>query len=134
MSPAGHHPPGNVKRDGKDSRDGSKDSKDAKDATTTKNKFESSRDVLAKYDPSKNITGPVMSKYERSVVLGMRIEQLARGAHPFVDVPADAPREQTRPEAVAERELFERKIPFLIKRTLPNGGAEYWRIEDMIVV
>jgi DNA-directed RNA polymerases I, II, and III subunit RPABC2 len=99
-------------------------------AAATSSIIESARDVLAKYDPTKNKSNPVMSKYERSAVLGMRIEQLARGAQPFVDLPPEADK---TPGAVAERELLERRLPFILKRTLPNGSHEYWRIEDLIV-
>lgn len=107
--------------------------------------LESLADIMKFYDPSKNITKPVITKYERAIVLGQRIEQLARGAQPFIDVHAQldgkelesmtafAQRDKVSPEAIAERELLERKLPFVIKRTLPNGKAEYWRIEDMIV-
>lgn len=85
-------------------------------------------DALASYDPSKNLSSPLLTKYERTAVIGQRIEQLARGAHPFVERSPDE-----SPEDVAERELLERKLPFIVKRTLPNGTHEYWRIEDMIV-
>jgi DNA-directed RNA polymerase I, II, and III subunit RPABC2 len=93
---------------------------------------DASRRELAQYDPRKNKSSQVMSKYERSAVMGMRIEQLARGAKPFVQL---TPEEEARmtPEDVAERELFERRVPFVIKRTLPNGAHEYWRIEDMVI-
>ena len=72
----------------------------------------------------------MLSKYERSIIMGLRIEQLARGAQAFVTL-ADS--EDTAPHYVAERELLERKLPYIIKRPMPNGTFEYWRIEDMIV-
>lgn len=97
--------------------------------TTGKALTDSAREVLSRYDPTTNKTSQVMSKYERSAVLGMRIEQLARGAKPFVEVGP----EDTGPDAIAERELLERRLPFILKRTLPNGTHEYWKIEDMIV-
>jgi DNA-directed RNA polymerases I, II, and III subunit RPABC2 len=93
-------------------------------------------DIMKNYDPKKNVTKPVITKYERAIVLGQRIEQLARGAPPFVDAGSLSSTDQENrvsPEMIAERELLERKLPFVIKRTLPNGKAEYWRIEDMIV-
>lgn len=107
-----------------------------KESSINKRGFETSRDILSKYDPANNRTNPVMSKYERSAVLGMRIEQLARGAQPFVDVSEmenELGPDGISPENIAERELMQRKLPFIIKRTMPNGTHEYWRIEDMIV-
>ncbi len=62
--------------------------------------------------------------------MGLRIEQLARGAQAFVAIDDG---EDNSPEHVAERELLERKLPYIIKRPMPNGTFEYWRIEDMIV-
>ena len=32
---------------------------------------------------------------------------------------------------IANRELQEKKIPFIIRRPLPNGGSEYWDIRDL---
>ena len=32
---------------------------------------------------------------------------------------------------IAEKELEEKKIPFIIRRPLPNGGSEYWKVEDL---
>lgn len=85
---------------------------------------------MAQYNPSTNKSSPVLSKYERSIIMGLRIEQLARGAQSFV---ALADGEDTSPQYVAERELLERKLPYIVKRPMPNGAFEYWRIEDMIV-
>jgi len=31
---------------------------------------------------------------------------------------------------IAERELLERKIPFKIRRYLPNNGYEEWELND----
>lgn len=93
---------------------------------------DSSRADMKRYDPRKNVSSQVMSKYERSAIIGMRIEQLARGATPFVTLSEE---EDARmgPEEIAERELVERRVPFILKRTLPNGMHEFWRIEDMII-
>ena len=32
---------------------------------------------------------------------------------------------------IAEKELNERKIPLIIQRQLPDGEAEYWKIEEL---
>ena len=33
---------------------------------------------------------------------------------------------------IAEIELKERKTPFIIKRDLPSGKNEFWKLSDMI--
>ena len=32
------------------------------------------------------------------------------------------------------KELEEKKIPFIIKRPLPNGGCEYWKLADLEIL
>ena len=31
---------------------------------------------------------------------------------------------------IVEKELIQRKIPFIIRRTLPNGTYEDWKLEE----
>ena len=35
---------------------------------------------------------------------------------------------------IAERELMQKKIPFIIKRPISNDKFEYWRLEDLEIV
>lgn len=35
------------------------------------------------------------------------------------------------PIQIAERELLEKKIPFKIRRHLPNNGYEEWDLKDL---
>jgi DNA-directed RNA polymerase subunit K/omega len=58
----------------------------------------------------------------------MRLEQIARGAHAYVDTTGI-----TNIRDIVLKELEERKIPFMLGRTLPNGKKEYYRLEDMIL-
>lgn len=93
--------------------------------------LEETEDLLSRCDPALNRTNRVMTKYERAIVIGERIEQLARGAVPFVDLGVET---GIAAEDIAERELAEKRLPFIVKRTLPNGTMEYWRVADMIIV
>jgi DNA-directed RNA polymerase I, II, and III subunit RPABC2 len=88
------------------------------------------KDVIANYDPKKNITKNILSKYEKTKILGLRMEQLARSAEPYVDFKPEA----FDPYDIAIKELRDRKLPFMLCRTLPNGRKEYWRLEDMIIL
>lgn len=72
-------------------------------------------------------TIPFLTRYELTRVLGMRAQQLDHGAQPLVSVPPDVLDGYT----IAEAELAQKKIPFIIRRPLPGGESEFWRIEDL---
>ena len=72
-------------------------------------------------------TVPFLTKYERARVLGQRAKQINMGAQAFVKVPDNV----IDGIVIAELELKEKKIPFIIKRPLPNGACEYWNIKDL---
>ncbi len=88
-------------------------------------------DIMRKYDPSQNKTRNILSKFEKVKILGLRNEQLQRGAQPYVDVDTSS---SFNPKNIALQELHEKKIPFMIKRQLPDGSTEYWRLDDMIIL
>ena len=70
-------------------------------------------------------TSPRLTKFEKTQLIGMRIEQIARGALPAVEVD---PLSSIRDIVLKELEL--KKIPLMVSRTLPNGVVENWAIED----
>lgn len=72
-------------------------------------------------------TIPLLTKYELARVLGMRAKQINMGATPFVKVPTIIVDGYT----IASMELKQKKIPFIIRRPLPNGGCEYWKVSDL---
>ena len=72
-------------------------------------------------------TIPVLTKYEKTRVLGLRGKQLDAGAQPFVKVPNTVVDGYT----IALMELKQKLIPFVIRRPLPNGGCEYWKVSDL---
>lgn len=86
-------------------------------------------DVMRSYDPSKNRTRNILSKYEKVKILGIRAEQLQRGAEPLIAWDRDFD-----PREIAIEELKQRKTPFMICRKLPDGTREYYRLEDMIIL
>ena len=67
-------------------------------------------------------TIPILTKYEMTRILGQRAKQLDSGAKSFVKVPVNV----IDGYFIAMLELEQKKIPFIIKRPLPNGGVEYW--------
>jgi DNA-directed RNA polymerase I, II, and III subunit RPABC2 len=75
-------------------------------------------------------TIPYLTKYERARVLGQRAKQIETGAKPLVKVPETI----VDGYLIAELELREKKIPFIIRRPIPGGGCEYWSIKDLEIV
>ena len=73
------------------------------------------------------ITSPYLTKYERARILGTRALQLSKNAPPMV-VPMPG---ETDPYKLAERELNEKKIPFIIRRYLPDRTYEDWKLQDL---
>jgi DNA-directed RNA polymerase subunit K/omega len=72
-------------------------------------------------------TLPFLTKFERARILGQRAKQINSGASPFVKIPDKF----MDGYAIAELELAEKVIPFIIRRPLLNGSSEYWRIQDL---
>jgi len=75
-------------------------------------------------------TIPWLTKYERARVLGLRAKQLNNGADAFIEIPPG----MINGNKIALEELNQKKIPFIIRRPIPNGGTEYWRLEDLVLL
>lgn len=78
-----------------------------------------------------------MTKYERAriigspgVIEGTRALQISKNAPVLVDLG----KEDMDPILIAEKELAERKIPFLIRRYLPDGSYEDWKVNELSIV
>jgi len=72
-------------------------------------------------------TIPYLTKYEKARILGQRAKQINSGAYPFVKVPETV----IDGYIIAEMELKQKRIPFIIRRPLPNGGSEYWKVQEL---
>ena len=75
-------------------------------------------------------TIPYLTKYERARILGQRAKQIEIGAKPLVKVPENI----IDSYIIAELELREKKIPFIIRRPIPGGSCEYWNIKDLEII
>jgi len=75
-------------------------------------------------------TIPFLTKYEKTRVLGQRAKQINSGSAPFVEVDDNI----MDGLLIAQKELHQKKIPFIIQRPLPNGGSEYWRLNDLEMI
>ena len=75
-------------------------------------------------------TLPFLTKYEKARILGERAKQINKGAKPMIEVGPDI----IDGYLIALREFDEKKIPFILKRPMPNGGCEYWKFKDLEVI
>ena len=89
--------------------------------------------ITGPYPPLKDPhhkTCPFLTLYERTKVLSLRASHLAHGDSPFIDVPEYL----TDVYEIAKAELEAKRLPYIIKRPLPNGEYEYWRIADLMIL
>ena len=75
-------------------------------------------------------TLPYLTKYEKTRILGVRTKQINEGAPIFVEIDPTI----IDGYIIAEKELIEGKIPFIIRRPIPNGGSEYWKVSDLEIL
>lgn len=73
---------------------------------------------------------PFLSIFEKTKILGMRTNQLAQGARPFITVPEYI----TDVNEIARLELEQRRLPIIIKRHMPDGSYEKFRLSDMMLI
>ena len=75
-------------------------------------------------------TIPFLTKYEKARILGQRAKQIETGAKPFISVPENV----IDGYVIAEPELQQKRIPFIIRRPSPGGAFEYWNIRDLEMI
>lgn len=74
-------------------------------------------------------TYPFLTNYERTKIISYRASQISNGAHPYIAVPdrvSDA-------YEIAKLELDAKRLPFILKRPLPDGSFEVWKLADLLV-
>lgn len=74
-------------------------------------------------------TIPFLTKYEKSRIIGKRAMQISKGSPPLVEIG-----DLESPIDIAKKELMERKIPFIIRRPLPDGSYEDWRVDELRIL
>ena len=73
-------------------------------------------------------TIPLLTRYEFAKIIGLRAKQLNHGSTPFID---NLDPNIIDGHTIALKEFHLKKIPFIIKRPLPNGVTEYWNVKDL---
>ena len=75
------------------------------------------------------ITRPILTKYEKTLILGHRAQQILNNSHILVNIEK---LKDKSPLEIARKELKEGLIPFIIRRPLPNGRFEDWKCSELI--
>lgn len=79
---------------------------------------------------SNHRTYPFLTNFEKTKIIGLRANQLSKGSIPFIAVPKHI----TDVRDIARLELEQKRLPFIVKRPLPNGQFEYWRLTDLLLL
>ncbi|SBT57055.1 DNA-directed RNA polymerase subunit I, putative [Plasmodium ovale wallikeri] len=94
-------------------------------------------------DDNIRITSPYLTKYEKARIIGTRALQISLNAP--LTIPIETQDDGTNgkseydnylnndPLVIAEKELYNKSIPFILRRYLPNGSYEDWRLDELII-
>lgn len=85
--------------------------------------------IIQKLDKKDRVCFPFLTQFEKTKVLSFRASQLAQGGRPYIAVPDEV----TDVYTIAKMELKERRLPFIVKRPLPDGDYEYWRLSELLI-
>ncbi|KAG1168647.1 hypothetical protein G6F35_017417 [Rhizopus arrhizus] len=77
---------------------------------------------------TERLTTPYMTKYERARVLGTRALQISLNSPVMIELNGE-----TDALVIANRELREKRLPLIIRRYMPDGTYEDWKVRDLIV-
>ena len=75
------------------------------------------------------VTLPILTKYEKARIIGVRMQQISDGAIPLIDVSG-----MNNIQEIVEKELEERKTPLMVRRYLFNKVYEDWKMEDFLKI
>lgn len=70
-------------------------------------------------------TVPIMTKFEFAKIIGVRAEQICRGAEISIAT------SKLNAIEIALEELSNYKINLMIRRKLPNGNTELWAVNEL---
>lgn len=85
-------------------------------------------EASAQREPVPRTTLNRMTIYEKAHIIGVRATQLSDDAPPLVDIGS-----MTDCIQIAQKELIERKLPFIVRRRLPDGSFEDWSIDELLI-
>lgn len=85
------------------------------------------QDVMENIEKKDKKTVPYLTKFEKARIIGLRLQQLAYNAEPKIDTTNISDIND-----IVKEELKQKKIPFIVRRVLPNGNYEDWKIEEFL--
>jgi DNA-directed RNA polymerase I, II, and III subunit RPABC2 len=93
---------------------------------------------LQSYPPDSGVDAkhksvPYLTPFEKTKVIGFRANQLAKGAQLLITLGANQ-KHITDVLELARMELEQQRLPFIIKRPMPDGSFEYWRLKDLLIL
>ena len=91
-------------------------------------KIVSNDEIYIKMNNKERVTSPYLSKFEKTKILGMRATQIEGGAKTLLT--KDKIKDFRHSIKIAELEFKNNLIPFIIRRYLPNGNYEDWKLCD----
>ena len=74
------------------------------------------------------ITIPILTRYEKAKILGLRAKQINHGSKPFVEI---YKRYYRWSYNCTYGTYLKIKFHLLLDDHMPNGGSEYWKISDL---
>ena len=93
-----------------------------------------SRETVQESLRNPKITLPYFYKYEQVTAIATRAQQLAEGAQPLVSIEGMVTSAPDFVWKVAEKEMREKRLPFILHRRIPNGKSEYWSTTELSVM
>ncbi len=81
------------------------------------------------FDTTKHFTQPILTKYEKTMVIIERTQQLLNQATPLIN----NANSYTSIDEIVEEELLQKKIPFIIRRSIGNK-FDYYKLSDLDVL
>jgi DNA-directed RNA polymerase I, II, and III subunit RPABC2 len=75
-------------------------------------------------------TYPFLTNYEKTKCISFRASQINHGAKPYLLVPTG----MNDSYQIAKMELEQKRLPYILKRPLPDGNYEVWRLSDLMIV
>jgi len=73
---------------------------------------------------------PYLTLFEKTKIIGFRANQISQGARVLIQVPPH----MTDVIEIAKKELEEKRLPYILKRPMPDGTFEYVRLADLLVL
>jgi DNA-directed RNA polymerase subunit K/omega len=75
-------------------------------------------------------TYPFLTNYEKTKCISFRASQINNGAKPYILVPTGV----NDSYQIAKMELEARRLPLIIKRPMPDGTYEVWRLNNLLLL